>query len=226
MISTSTRRKLIDVIGSEKVLECPTLGLPFGKSGGWYYGEVNYGYVIGYNYSRRARRDAVEGSGHGQRRVNLAAEGHRQRHAAGGDRAERVVHPREYDLLAARPQPSCPADGRCAQPRTGRHSVSADRCGRWECGPARRFGPMEGHQPDEDLRRLERVGTHRLLHGLIVAGGRAPGHGGGRRQASGPAPTARVRALVTVRDATCGECLCPDFAADMVERRLSIVCRY
>ena len=50
IISTPTRKALINVIGSEKILECPELGPPFGRSNGWFYGEDNYGYVIGYNY--------------------------------------------------------------------------------------------------------------------------------------------------------------------------------
>jgi hypothetical protein len=48
VISTATRKALIDFAGSSRVLECPGLMRPFNTDAGWYYGE--YGFVIGYNY--------------------------------------------------------------------------------------------------------------------------------------------------------------------------------
>jgi prepilin-type N-terminal cleavage/methylation domain-containing protein len=48
VISTSTRRTLIEYAGSSRMLECPGLMLPFNTEQGWYY--ADYGYVIGYNY--------------------------------------------------------------------------------------------------------------------------------------------------------------------------------
>ena len=48
VISTATRKALIQYSGTEKIIECPSLGNPFNKKDGWYY--ESYGFVIGYNY--------------------------------------------------------------------------------------------------------------------------------------------------------------------------------
>jgi prepilin-type N-terminal cleavage/methylation domain-containing protein len=48
VISTDTRRMLIEYSGDYRILECPNLGPPFNQQGGWYY--ADYGFVIGYNY--------------------------------------------------------------------------------------------------------------------------------------------------------------------------------
>jgi prepilin-type N-terminal cleavage/methylation domain-containing protein/prepilin-type processing-associated H-X9-DG protein len=48
ILSTQTRRELLQYLGSARILECPGLGKPFGEPEGWYY--RSYGYVLGYNY--------------------------------------------------------------------------------------------------------------------------------------------------------------------------------
>jgi prepilin-type N-terminal cleavage/methylation domain-containing protein len=48
IVSGQTRTNFITYTGSAKLLECPGLGMPFGKPEGWYY--PDYGYVMGYNY--------------------------------------------------------------------------------------------------------------------------------------------------------------------------------
>jgi len=48
VISKTTRAALIKYGGTYKILDCPSLGNPFNKENGWYFG--GYGYVIGYNY--------------------------------------------------------------------------------------------------------------------------------------------------------------------------------
>jgi prepilin-type N-terminal cleavage/methylation domain-containing protein len=48
VISRSTHKKLVEILGSYNALKCPWLGKPFTEPGGWYY--EGYGYVIGYNY--------------------------------------------------------------------------------------------------------------------------------------------------------------------------------
>jgi prepilin-type N-terminal cleavage/methylation domain-containing protein len=48
VLSTKTREQLLHYGGSPKILECPSLGVPFNQEGGWFY--ADYGYVIGYNY--------------------------------------------------------------------------------------------------------------------------------------------------------------------------------
>jgi prepilin-type N-terminal cleavage/methylation domain-containing protein len=48
VLSTTNRNMIIDLIGHNKILECPWVGGPFKNTDGWYY--TGYGYVIGYNY--------------------------------------------------------------------------------------------------------------------------------------------------------------------------------
>lgn len=48
VLSTPTRAALIEAIGDERFLLCPSMGEPFTQPDGWYYPQ--YGYVIGYNY--------------------------------------------------------------------------------------------------------------------------------------------------------------------------------
>jgi prepilin-type N-terminal cleavage/methylation domain-containing protein len=48
LISTATRRSLIQYAGNFKILDCPSLGQPFNRKEGWYFS--SYGFVIGYNY--------------------------------------------------------------------------------------------------------------------------------------------------------------------------------
>lgn len=48
VISSATRRLLIQYSGNSHMLECPGLMRPFNTDQGWFYSE--YGYVIGYNY--------------------------------------------------------------------------------------------------------------------------------------------------------------------------------
>jgi prepilin-type N-terminal cleavage/methylation domain-containing protein len=48
VISTKTRAELIKSGGSDRILECPSLGKPFNATGGWFF--PDYGFVIGYNY--------------------------------------------------------------------------------------------------------------------------------------------------------------------------------
>ncbi|UCD30288.1 MAG: DUF1559 domain-containing protein [Planctomycetota bacterium] len=51
VISTVTRKLLIDNIGDERILICPSMREPFTMPGGWYHNEYgNYGFIIGYNY--------------------------------------------------------------------------------------------------------------------------------------------------------------------------------
>ena len=48
VLSTKTRKMMVDILGDHKVMQCPWLRAPFDADDGWYY--PNYGYVIGYNY--------------------------------------------------------------------------------------------------------------------------------------------------------------------------------
>src|SRR5437867_6252662 len=48
VIPRTTRGTLIKYAGSQKMLECPSLGKPFNTPNGWDVGE--YGFVIAYNY--------------------------------------------------------------------------------------------------------------------------------------------------------------------------------
>lgn len=52
VICTNTRNALITYAGSYRMLDCPSLGKPFNQPDGWQ-AELNYGYVIGYNYLGR-----------------------------------------------------------------------------------------------------------------------------------------------------------------------------
>ena len=49
LISSNTRTQFLTYAGDWKMLECPSLGKPFKGKEGWL-AEMNYGYVIGYNY--------------------------------------------------------------------------------------------------------------------------------------------------------------------------------
>ncbi|HNQ89261.1 MAG TPA: DUF1559 domain-containing protein [Verrucomicrobiota bacterium] len=49
VLSTNTRNQMLQYGGSWKILDCPSLGKPFGQPEGWQP-EPNYGFVIGYNY--------------------------------------------------------------------------------------------------------------------------------------------------------------------------------
>jgi len=48
VIPRETRQALIEYAGSQKIIECPSLGKPFNTAKGWDVGL--YGFVIGYNY--------------------------------------------------------------------------------------------------------------------------------------------------------------------------------
>ncbi len=48
VIPRATRQALIHYAGSQKIIECPSLGKPFNSPNGWDVGL--YGFVIGYNY--------------------------------------------------------------------------------------------------------------------------------------------------------------------------------
>ncbi|MDB6122108.1 MAG: hypothetical protein JWQ71_1101 [Pedosphaera sp.] len=48
VISTASRKVIIQYAGNYRILECPSLGKPFNTEEGWYYDD--YGFVIGYNY--------------------------------------------------------------------------------------------------------------------------------------------------------------------------------
>ncbi len=48
VIPRATRQALIRYAGSQKIIECPSLGKPFNSPNGWDIGL--YGFVIGYNY--------------------------------------------------------------------------------------------------------------------------------------------------------------------------------
>src|SRR5437667_2599341 len=48
VIPRATRQALIRYGGSQKIIECPSLGKPFNTPGGWDIGL--WGFVIGYNY--------------------------------------------------------------------------------------------------------------------------------------------------------------------------------
>jgi prepilin-type N-terminal cleavage/methylation domain-containing protein len=48
VISTNTRMAIIRYSGTFKILDCPSLGMPFNQPDGWV--EPGYGYIIGYNY--------------------------------------------------------------------------------------------------------------------------------------------------------------------------------
>ncbi len=48
VVTTATRKLLIQYSGDYRMLECPGLKPPFGAEGGYYY--PDYGYILGYNY--------------------------------------------------------------------------------------------------------------------------------------------------------------------------------
>jgi prepilin-type N-terminal cleavage/methylation domain-containing protein len=48
LISSQVRTQLFNYSGDPRIIECPSLGKPFGQPEGWYY--ADYGFVIGYNY--------------------------------------------------------------------------------------------------------------------------------------------------------------------------------
>ncbi len=48
VLSRATHKIMTNILGGYKTMQCPWLGAPFNKPGGWYY--PGYGYVIGYNY--------------------------------------------------------------------------------------------------------------------------------------------------------------------------------
>jgi prepilin-type N-terminal cleavage/methylation domain-containing protein len=48
VVSSLVRTQLFFYSGEPRIIECPSLGQPFGEPEGWYY--ENYGFVIGYNY--------------------------------------------------------------------------------------------------------------------------------------------------------------------------------
>ncbi len=48
VLSRATHKIMTGFLGGYKTMQCPWLGAPFNKPGGWYYS--GYGYVIGYNY--------------------------------------------------------------------------------------------------------------------------------------------------------------------------------
>jgi len=51
LLSSNIFKLMVKILGDNKVMQCPWLGAPFNKPGGWYYDErPGYGYVIGYNY--------------------------------------------------------------------------------------------------------------------------------------------------------------------------------
>ena len=49
LLSSNTRTQFLAYAGDWKILECPSLGPPFKGKAGWL-AELNYGYIIGYNY--------------------------------------------------------------------------------------------------------------------------------------------------------------------------------
>lgn len=49
LLSSNTRTQFLAYAGDWKILECPSLGPPFKGKTGWL-AELNYGYIIGYNY--------------------------------------------------------------------------------------------------------------------------------------------------------------------------------
>ncbi|MDB6031453.1 MAG: type secretion system protein [Verrucomicrobiales bacterium] len=48
VVSSLVRTQLFFYSGDPRMIECPSLGKPFGQPEGWYYD--TYGFVIGYNY--------------------------------------------------------------------------------------------------------------------------------------------------------------------------------
>jgi prepilin-type N-terminal cleavage/methylation domain-containing protein len=48
LISTASRKTMLQYSGNYRILECPSLGRPFNTEAGWYYDD--YGFVIGFNY--------------------------------------------------------------------------------------------------------------------------------------------------------------------------------
>lgn len=48
LLAEDIRNKLVELIGNEKILQCPSLGKPFTEPGGWFI--PGNGYLIGYNY--------------------------------------------------------------------------------------------------------------------------------------------------------------------------------
>jgi hypothetical protein len=48
ILMTNARKAILEYTRTGKVLECPSLGPPFGQPDGW--GRIPYGVVVGYNY--------------------------------------------------------------------------------------------------------------------------------------------------------------------------------
>lgn len=48
VLSQKMYKLMTSTLGDYKLMQCPWIGDPFNKPGGWYY--QDYGYVIGYNY--------------------------------------------------------------------------------------------------------------------------------------------------------------------------------
>ncbi len=48
LLAEDTRNKLVELIGDERILQCPSLKRPFTDPGGWFI--PDNGYIIGYNY--------------------------------------------------------------------------------------------------------------------------------------------------------------------------------
>jgi prepilin-type N-terminal cleavage/methylation domain-containing protein len=61
VIPRTTRDTLIKYAGSQKMLECPSLGKPFNTPNGWDVG--SYGFVIAYNYLGGHSRTPWQGGG-------------------------------------------------------------------------------------------------------------------------------------------------------------------
>src|SRR3569832_489130 len=48
ILSRTNRAAILKYTGTYRILECPSLGKPFGTEAGWYYDA--YGFVLGYYY--------------------------------------------------------------------------------------------------------------------------------------------------------------------------------
>jgi prepilin-type N-terminal cleavage/methylation domain-containing protein len=48
VLSRASRQSIVQYAGTEKILDCPSMGPPFNTKPGWYFND--YGVVIGYNY--------------------------------------------------------------------------------------------------------------------------------------------------------------------------------
>jgi type II secretory pathway pseudopilin PulG len=49
VISTNTRKAILEYSGDYRILDCPSLGKPFNQKEGWVE-PMGYGYIIGYQY--------------------------------------------------------------------------------------------------------------------------------------------------------------------------------